>query len=187
MNILFLILERNHISVCLVLKVSVQSTIWRDTVLYIQEWKRMTALYVANHLMIKATYNSTWEFILETSLTGVPHVNGHSLGNINLRIMSLCIQMRSISVLYVTKVSNLETALLNMPGIIWEKDTDVPFVDTHLLLRMIYMHINILMLLNPNNCSVKRTNIIWHVHSFSCCFVIHPECFILNVILLCLY
>lgn len=58
-NIYFHMLQKNHISVCHVLKVSFHNTISRDMVLFIEGLLHLTAECMENHLMIKATYNST--------------------------------------------------------------------------------------------------------------------------------
>lgn len=143
-SIYFHMLEKIHISVCHVLKVSSHDTISRDMVLFIQEWKHLTAACVENHLMTKATYSSTWGFIQVKSLTSVPHVNRHSCGRISCWIICLCIWV-----------------LCTMQGMIWE-DTDALFVGIYTLLSWIYCHMNKLMLLTQNSFSVKNIEMLYH-------------------------
>jgi hypothetical protein len=67
----------------------------------------------------------------------------------------------NIAVLCVIKVSNLETALCNMQGMIWE-DTDALYVGIYILHSWIYYNMNKLMLLNQNNFYVKNTEVPCH-------------------------
>jgi hypothetical protein len=133
-------------------------------VLFIQGWKHLTAVCVENHLIIKATYSSTWGSIQVKSLTSVPHVNTWKNQLENHMPMHTS---EKYYCFMCHKVSNLEIALCSMSCMVWE-DTAALLVDIYTLLSWMYLQMNKLMLLNQSNFSVTNVEMLYHIILLHC-------------------